>query len=102
MKRDFSLVITGVLVAALFSWNLPVMLPGADSVETIAPAALRASDQAIEVEGAPLSVGSDIIVAIDGAVVQDMDDLVTRLSEAAVGQTVALTIVHDGEEQPAL
>jgi S1-C subfamily serine protease len=62
-------------------------------------AALRASDQVIEVEGALVGVGGDIIVALDGAAVQDMDDLATHLSEAAVGQTVALTIVRDGEEQ---
>jgi S1-C subfamily serine protease len=71
------------------------VIPGGPSDK----AALRASDQVIEVEGALLSVGGDIIVALDGAAVQDMDDLATRLSEAAVGQTVAVTIVRDGEEQ---
>jgi S1-C subfamily serine protease len=71
------------------------VIPGGPSDK----AALRASDGIIEVEGALLSAGGDIIVALDGAAVQDMDDLTTRLSETTVGQTVALTIVRDGEEQ---
>ena len=71
------------------------VIPGGPSDK----AALRASDEVIEVEGALLSAGGDIIVALDGAAVQDMDDLATRLSETTVGQTVALTIVREGEEQ---
>ena len=71
------------------------VIPGGPSDK----AALRASDEVIEVEGALLSAGGDIIVALDGAAVQDMDDLTTRLSETTVGQTVALTIVREGEEQ---
>ena len=71
------------------------VIPGGPSDK----AALRASDEVIEVEGALLSTGGDIIVALDGAAVQDMDDLTTHLSETTVGQTVALTIVREGEEQ---
>jgi S1-C subfamily serine protease len=61
-------------------------------------AGLRGSERQIEFEGALLITGGDIIVALNGEAVQDMDDLITSLSGAAVGQTVTLTVLRDGEE----
>ena len=44
-----------------------------------------------------LPAGGDIIVAIDGVEVRDMDDLIVYLAETAVGQTVTLDIIRGGE-----
>jgi serine protease Do len=63
-------------------------------------AGLRGSDKQVDVNGQQVQVGGDVIVAIDGQQVQEFDDLVTYLSRSAnVGDTVALTILRDGNEK---
>jgi 2-alkenal reductase len=61
-------------------------------------AGLRGSDRQIEFKGAMLTTGGDVIVAMDGAAVREMDDLVTFLAGTAVGQSVTLTVMRDGAE----
>ena len=46
-----------------------------------------------------LTTGGDIIVAIDGAVVQDMNDLIVYLADKSVGQRATLTVLRDGRRQ---
>jgi S1-C subfamily serine protease len=60
---------------------------------------LRGNDQQVEFEGALLPTGGDIVVAIDGLEVRDMDDLIIYLARTTVGQTVTLDIIRDGERQ---
>jgi len=62
-------------------------------------AGLRGSDRQVSFEGTLLGTGGDIIVAIDGVVVQDMDDLIIHLADRRVGQKVTLTILRDGAER---
>jgi S1-C subfamily serine protease len=62
-------------------------------------AGLRSRAQQVEEADTPRLNSGDVIVALDGSAVHDMDDLIVILSEKSVGQTVTLTIVHDGEEQ---
>ena len=62
-------------------------------------AKLRGSDRQVEFEGALLTTGGDVILAIDGVPVQDMDDLIVYLAGTTVGQTVTLTVLRDDEEQ---
>jgi S1-C subfamily serine protease len=62
-------------------------------------AGLRGNDQQVEWDGTALPAGGDIITAIDGAEVRDMDDLVVHLAEKAVGQPVTLDINRGGERQ---
>jgi S1-C subfamily serine protease len=63
-------------------------------------AGLRGSDRQVDVEGQQVSVGGDVIVAIDGETVKEFDDLVTYLARhTKVGQTITLTILRDGNEQ---
>ena len=62
-------------------------------------AGLRSSDRHVELDGALLAIGGDVIVAIDGVAVQDMDDLIVYLADTTVGQTVTLTVLRDDEEQ---
>jgi S1-C subfamily serine protease len=62
-------------------------------------AGLRGNDQRAEIDGVLLPTGGDIIVAIDGVEVRDMDDLIVYLAETAIGQTVTLDIIREGERQ---
>jgi 2-alkenal reductase len=62
-------------------------------------AGLRGSDRQVEFEGGLLGPGGDVIVAIDGVVVEAMDDLIVYLADTMVGQTVTLTVWRDGEER---
>jgi len=62
-------------------------------------AGLQESDREVELEGGLVGSGGDIIVAMDGVVVQDMDDLIVTLADTSVGQTVRLTVLRDGEER---
>ena len=76
-----------------------VLIRGIVSNGPAAKAAVRGSEERIEVEGSFLLAGGDIIVAIDGVEVRDMDDLIVVLSSKAVGQTVSVRILRLGEEQ---
>lgn len=61
-------------------------------------AGLRGGTDTVEVRGIPVPVDSDIIVAINGTLVRDIDDLVAYLVEnTSPGDTVVLTIVRDGQ-----
>ncbi|NIV37069.1 MAG: trypsin-like serine protease [Anaerolineae bacterium] len=62
-------------------------------------AGLRGNDQQVEIDGTLVPTGGDIIVAIDGVELGDMDDLIVYLAETTVGQTVTLEILREGERQ---
>ncbi len=49
-------------------------------------------------EGRPVRAGGDVILAIDEQPVRHFDDLIVYLEKTAVGQTVDLTILRDGQE----
>jgi S1-C subfamily serine protease len=62
-------------------------------------AGLRGSDRQVTIDGLDARVGGDVIVAIDGQPVNDMDDLIAYLSRSTVvGQEVTLTLLRDGSE----
>lgn len=76
----------GVLISEVF----------ADS--PAARAGLQSGDESTIVRGVPVPVNSDIIVAIEGAVVSDIDDLVAYLVEnTSPEDVVTLTIVRGGQ-----
>jgi serine protease Do len=63
-------------------------------------AGLLGSTETVENKGRPLEIGGDIILAIDGTPVQDMDDVIVYLVEnTRPGQEVELSIWRDGKEQ---
>jgi 2-alkenal reductase len=64
-----------------------------------AKAGLRSSDGEARRDGAVLPKGGDIIVAMDGTAVREMDDLVVLLSQRTVGQKVTLAVIRGGDEQ---
>jgi 2-alkenal reductase len=62
-------------------------------------AGLRGSFRSVTIEGQPVLIGGDIITALDGQSVPDVEALRSALQQASVGETVTLTILRDGEEQ---
>ncbi len=60
-------------------------------------AGLLSSEHPVSIDGLDLQAGGDVITAIDGELVEDMDDLIAYLSaKAVVGQQVVLTVLRDG------
>ena len=72
------------------------------NVRTDSPAdkaGLVGSAQQVEIEGQQVRVGGDVIIAIDGQPLREMDDLIAYLaSSTEVGQKVTLTILRNGKE----
>jgi 2-alkenal reductase len=93
----------GYSVAALADeLNLPVrngilvseVTPGSPA----ARAGLRAGTQTTTIRGVPIPVDSDIIVAVNGQMIRDIDSLVAYLVEnTSPGDTITLTIVRAGQ-----
>jgi serine protease Do len=63
-------------------------------------AGLRGSSQQVTIDGQTVNVGGDVITAIDGQAVVEMNDIIAYLaSNTQVGQKVTLTIVRDGKQE---
>ena len=63
-------------------------------------AGLHGSDLQVTIDGQQVSVGGDVIIAIDDQPVKEMDDLIAYLSaKTGVGQKVSLTVLRDGKEK---
>ena len=66
-------------------------------------AGLRGSDSSFTSQGLDVSVGGDVIVAIDGATVRDMADLISYLvGETRPGDRVTLEVLRDGNSREIL
>jgi 2-alkenal reductase len=57
------------------------------------------ADETIDVHGASIPTGGDIITAFNGAPVKQFSDLLSKLATAKPGETVTLTIIRDGHQQ---
>lgn len=82
--------------------NLPVrygvLIRSVQAGSPAARAGLRGGDDMLRVRGIDVTVGGDIVVAIDGNMVRDIDDLVAYLVEnTSPNETVVLTIVRGDE-----
>jgi S1-C subfamily serine protease len=97
--------ITGTSVTPLLAEALDLPVQQGVLVQSVVEngpaneAGLLGNDRQVEFEGAALGAGGDVIVALDGVALQDMDDLIVHLAEARVGQTVTLTVLRDGAER---
>ncbi len=61
-------------------------------------AGLRGSDQQFVLEGQTYLIGGDVVTAMNGEPVKEMDDLIAYLfSHTEVGQQVTLSIIRDGK-----
>jgi serine protease Do len=62
-------------------------------------AGLKGSEKQVEIDGQSVNVGGDVITAIDGTPVKEMDDIIAYLgAKTVVGQEVTLTVLRDGNE----
>jgi S1-C subfamily serine protease len=94
---------SGLGVAALAeTLNLPVT--AGVMIETVTPdspaakAGLQGGSRAETIRGNDVCVGGDIIVAINGQYIADMDELLSYLvSSTRPGDTVQLLVVREGE-----
>ena len=63
-------------------------------------AGLHGSTSQVTIDGQDVSVGGDLITAIDGAPVKSIEDVIAYLADhTSVGQKVTLTILRAGKEQ---
>lgn len=62
-------------------------------------AGLKGSAQTATIDGQQINIGGDIITAVDGQPVHEMDDLIAYLSSStSVGQKINFTLLRDGKE----
>lgn len=62
-------------------------------------AGLRGSTRTVEINGQEAQVGGDVIVGIGDRAVDEFDDLISYLAQSvAVGDTITLTLLRDGQE----
>ncbi|MDQ1279694.1 MAG: Trypsin [Thermoproteota archaeon] len=60
-------------------------------------AGLKGYARIVSIDGNSVYVGGDIIIAIDGILIEDMDSLLTYLEEHTLpNQTISLTIIRNG------
>jgi S1-C subfamily serine protease len=65
-----------------------------------AKAGLRGASGQATVDGQPISVGGDVVIAIDGTPVRNFDDLLLYVTQhGQVGQAVTLTVLRDGQQR---
>jgi S1-C subfamily serine protease len=73
-----------------------------ESVRANSPAeqaGLQGGTKSITVGGQEVTIGGDVITAVDGQTITSMDDLLGFLQQSKVDQKVTLTIVRDGQQQ---
>jgi S1-C subfamily serine protease len=64
-----------------------------------AEAGLQPSERQVEIDGTAVSVGGDVITAIEGTEVRSTDDLITYLARhGEVGEPVTLEVLRAGDE----
>ena len=63
-----------------------------------AEAGLRGSTTTVEINGQEVLVGGDVIIAVDGHPIPDMQTLQQFLAQYAPGDEIAVTILRDGEQ----
>ena len=97
--------ITGVSITPPLAEELDLTVDQGVLVQVVvqggpaAQAELNGGSRQASFEGTLMTTDGDIIVAIDDAAVQEMDDLIVYLAEKSVGQRVTLTVLRDGRRQ---
>ncbi|MGQ9554189.1 MAG: S1C family serine protease [Anaerolineae bacterium] len=98
--------ITGLAVTPTLAEALELPVDRGALVEAVTEggpaerAGIRAGTRSVRVEGYSqrVVVGGDIIIAIDGQLVGDMDDLIAYLEAYSVGDQVTLTVIREGDQ----
>ena len=60
-------------------------------------AGLEGGNQQVTVGATQVETGGDIITAINGDDISSMDDLIAKVNESSVGDTLDLTVMRDGD-----
>jgi serine protease Do len=67
------------------------------SVEPSSPAevaGLRGGDRVVTIEGSPVVLGGDVIVAVDNIQIQDAQDIEAQLSHKSIGDVIEFSVVR--------
>jgi serine protease Do len=67
------------------------------SVEPSSPAevaGLRGGDRVVTIEGSPVVLGGDVIVAVDNVQIQDAQDIEAQLSQKSIGDVIEFSVVR--------
>ena len=64
-----------------------------------AEAGIRGGDTAATIDGAPIRLGGDIIIAIDGRRVSSMEEVVDIVNSADPGDHLSVTVLRGGERK---
>jgi len=63
-------------------------------------AGVRGSDREVTIDGDKAQVGGDVIIAVDGQPIQEMDDVIAYLVKAKrPGDSITLTVLRDGQQK---
>jgi serine protease Do len=67
------------------------------SVEPSSPAevaGLRGGDRAVTIEGRPVVLGGDVIIAVDNIPIQDAQDIGAQLIQKSIGDVVEFSVIR--------
>ena len=67
------------------------------SVEPSSPAevaGLRGGDRVVTIEGSPVVLGGDVIVAVDNIQILDAQDIEAQLSQKSIGDVIEFSVVR--------
>jgi S1-C subfamily serine protease len=90
--------ITPELAAA---FNLPVeegvLVQQVEEGGPAAAAGIQGATTAATVEGSEFGLGGDIITEVNGEPIADTESLVEKIEDSHAGETVELTVIHEGQ-----
>jgi serine protease Do len=72
------------------------------SVEPSSPAevaGLKGGDRVVTIDGRPVVLGGDVIIAVDNIQIQDAQDIEAQLSQKSVGDVIEFTVIREGSIQ---
>ncbi|MDI6802177.1 MAG: trypsin-like peptidase domain-containing protein [Thermodesulfovibrionales bacterium] len=62
-------------------------------------AGIKGGKEAVMIGNLQIIAGGDLIVAIDGKAIKDMDQVVEYIESKAIGQSIELTVIRDGNKK---
>jgi serine protease Do len=72
------------------------------SVEPSSPAevaGLKGGDRVVTIDGRPVVLGGDVIIAVDDIQIQDAQDIEAQLSQKSIGDVIEFTVIRGGSVQ---